>query len=125
MKKELIVHPKMSHLADELSVCVYSAVGLIEMLFHVPTQFPDVRAGNVGKFTDAEIAELLNWNLDPQRLVGAMRDTGWLDPDDEHRLIIRDWSEHSPSFVDRWLTARRMDYADGNPPREMQSSRYR
>lgn len=100
MKRETYNHPKTLDLAARLDVPQYAAVGLLGTLWN---WVPDYAlAGNVGKYPNGTIARSCGWTGDADKFVQALIDAGWLDRDDEHRLIVHDWAQH----VENWIRAK-------------------
>lgn len=73
------------------------AVGLLERLWHLAVS--SAIRGDVGRFDDEEIAEMIGWHGDSSQLIDVFVECGWLDRCDEHRLIIHDWHDHAPRHV--------------------------
>lgn len=92
MKRGTPFHPKMHDLAQRLKVPLYSAVGIMEMLWHCAANYTP--QGNIGGLTDESIAHHVAWNKKPSVLVNALVESGWLDLHPEYRLIVHDWDEH-------------------------------
>lgn len=114
MKRGTTDHPKMLALAQALHVPIYSAIGLMESLWHWTSKYAP--AGNVGKWESAVIAKGLGWDRDPDELVDAMVECGWLEQSAEHRLIVHDWSQHADDAVHRSLARSLQLFADGGVP---------
>lgn len=71
--------------------------GLLTLLWmETARQAPE---GDIGKFSNEEIAILLDWEDDPDHLVLSLVETGWLDRSDPHRLVVHDWSDHCPNYI--------------------------
>lgn len=103
MKRGTPRHPKTSDLAARLKIPHYSAVGLLELLWHFASEF--ARAGDVGRFSDGVISKALSWDGDSTMLVSCLVDAKWLDRCECHRLRIHDWPEHADQTVFRVLHA--------------------
>lgn len=56
-------------------------------------------AGDIGRFSNEEIAIMLDWDGDPDELVNALVDCRWIDLDNTHRLVVHDWLDHCPSYI--------------------------
>jgi len=98
VKRTGIDHPKTRRLAKLLGVPLYSAVGVLECLWHFTARHA-IR-GDIGRWSDAEIADRVDWPTDDvERLIGALVDAGWLDRDEQHRLIVHDWHDHCDESV--------------------------
>lgn len=119
MKRGGTKHIKMKRLARQLDIPLAHAVGLVELLLHVTDQYAP--RGDVGRFTDEEIAIELDWAGDPAALVGELCAAGWLDPHPAHRLVVHDWPDHCPDY-----TKKRMKdcgwAADDEPPENADDS---
>ncbi len=98
-------HLKMKRLKRLLQVPLYRAVGILEMLWLLCVDCCD--EGNIGKFTDEEIADYLEWDGDACELVRALANSGWLDANTEQRYVVHDWLEHCPSFIKDRVRMRR------------------
>ncbi len=98
MKRTGIDHPKTRRLAKLLGVPLFSAVGVLECLWHFTARHA-IR-GDIGRWSDAEIADRVDWSAeDVERLIAALVDAGWLDRADVHRLIVHDWHDHCDESV--------------------------
>jgi len=116
MKRNTPMHPKTNMLAAFLGVRRCQAVGVLEMLWHFTAQY--CPAGDVGRRTNAQIAAFIDWPVDDaDRLIDALIDTGWLDKDPEHRLLVHDWHEHSDGTCDKYLSDHNLIYATGHDTR--------
>lgn len=104
MKLNTIEHPKTAALARELDAPLLLAVGVLESLWHFTSRY--ARRGDVGRFTNAEIAAGIHWHMpDPTRLIASLIKTGWLDEAPDGRLRVHDWEEHAENWV-KGLVAR-------------------
>ena len=115
MKRGTPQHPKVADLAARLNITRPHAVGLLEMLWHFTAQYAP--AGDVGKFSDAAIADALGWDADPSALVAAMIASNWCNECGASRVVIHDWSEHAEDGVHTYLAVRGLTFADGTPPK--------
>jgi hypothetical protein len=101
MKRGTPDHPKTKRLVRFLRIPIYSAVGLLEMLFHWTAKH--CPRGDVGRFEDDEIAEGMGWHGEGTRLVEALHRAGYLDVHPEHRWVIHDWQDHADEAVKKLL----------------------
>lgn len=77
-----------------------SVIGLLELLWrHTAIDAP---CGDIGRFSDEEIAAVLQFDGNPSELVEALVSSGWVDVCEQHRLVVHDWFEHAP----RWVIAK-------------------
>lgn len=98
-----------------------STIGLLEkMWLEVAKNCP---AGDIGKFTNEEIAILLEWDGDPDLLVSALTATGWLDESEPHRLVVHDWADHCPKYVKANLVKHGKQFARRASPGESPNER--
>lgn len=116
MKKGTPRHPKVKRLARRLLVDLPHAVGLLEMLWHYTAEF--YPAGDVGRATDDDIHEAVNWNNKKrQSFVKALVAEGFLDENADCRLIVHDWANHAEDSVHLKLSRQFKYFADGTTPK--------
>lgn len=106
MKRGTIDHPKLLNLCALLNLRRYEAVGLLESIWHFTAKF--VPQGDIGKYSNNAIAKAIDWNKSPDRLIEALCETGWLDQDASHRLLVHDWSDHMDQTTKRVLVNRKL-----------------
>ena len=100
---------KFKRLQRALNESIRGTVGLLEMLWTATAK--NCPEGDVGRFTDEEIAIMCDWDGDPEKLVCALVKCGWLDQCDNYRLIIHDWAEHCPQFVKGFMSKHQREFA--------------
>jgi len=93
MKRGTMILPKFKRLGRELGLPTYATAGLLECLWHFTAQCAE--RGNVGKYTDDDIAEAVGWEGDAAVLVSALIRHKWLDECGTHRLVVHDWDQHA------------------------------
>jgi hypothetical protein len=86
-------HPKFANLKSMLGLPKGAALGWLEALWHFTGRFTP--QGNIGKYTDQAIEAWVEWDGTPGKLVAALIETGWLDVDCDHRILVHDWREHA------------------------------
>lgn len=101
MKRGTPRHPKTYALAEALGVRVAEAAGLLEMLWHQAAQLTP--RGDIGSLPDGAIAQGCTWHKKPSALLDALRTTGWIDSDEQHRIVIHDWPDHCDEYVKKVL----------------------
>ena len=102
MKREAPTSTKMRRLCRLLDITLGLAVGTLELLWHLTArQAPE---GNIGKLSNEDIALAVDWRGDEDRLIEALVRCGWLDRDEQHRLLVHDWHEHADESVKKKLT---------------------
>ena len=97
-------HLKMKRLQKMLGVPLYQAVGVLESLWLLCQDCCD--DGRIGKYTDQEIADYLEWEGDATELQTCLLKSGWTDQDDAGRPAVHDWTEHCPEFIKERLRKR-------------------
>ncbi|NOY41176.1 MAG: hypothetical protein GXP26_04985 [Planctomycetes bacterium] len=105
MKIGTLHHPKTKRLARLLDVPSYAAVGILESIWHLTSEAAD--EGDIGRFSDDEIADYIGWEHDSAQLIKALIESRWLDEHTEDRLSVHDWVDHCPGFVTERLKKRR------------------
>src|SRR4051794_32000122 len=116
MKRGGPEHPKTKRLMALLSLPLYSAVGLLELLFHFTARYAP--EGNVGKWSNDQIALAAGYDGDSDLLVDALIQPKYLDRCDsaDVRLVVPNWSEHADDAVHKLLKSPGMLFADGIAP---------
>lgn len=112
MKRGGPLHPKIGDLARRLAIPRYAAVGLAEALWHFAHAY--ALEGDVGRYSDVEIAERCFWEGEPGKLVEALVGAGLLDRHDccdRHRLLVHDWEEHADNTTKRAMRRRNLTFA--------------
>lgn len=110
MKSGVIGSLKFKRLKRLLQLPDYAICGVLESIWGLAVE--QAKLGDIGRFSDDEIAAGIEWEGDAAVLLAALVESKWLDrsPLESVRLIIHDWPEHAPQFVTRWI-ARHL----GNP----------
>lgn len=72
-------------------------IGLLEGLWLAVAK--NCPRGDIGKFSNEEIAIMCDWENDADELVNALVDCGWLDVCSVERLVVHDWDEHCPTYI--------------------------
>lgn len=65
------------------------AVSILERLWHAA--IAGAKRGDIGRYEDDVIAEMVGWMGEPEQLVGMLVESGWLEPCETHRLVVSDW----------------------------------
>lgn len=108
MKLDALDHPKTLDLASRLEVELPTAIGHLELLW----AFTGKKApqGDIGKWPDGAIARACYWMTRPEKFLLALHESGFIEADDEHRLIIHDWPDHAPRWVKAKLAKLGLDF---------------
>jgi len=116
VKREAPTHTKMKRLCRMLDIPLYQAVGIFELLIHMTArERPRGDLGNGNSNEDIAIA--IDWRGDPDRLIDALVQCGFLDRYPEYRLVVHDWDEHVEDSIDLKLARAVLTYASGQWPR--------
>lgn len=102
MKKGTQDHAKFNTLKAILKVPRYVVSGLLEELWSFAAT--SAISGDVGRYSNFQIAANMEWDGDPDELINALVESGWLDQDDESRLVVHDWFEHCPDWVKKRIS---------------------
>jgi hypothetical protein len=124
MKRGTPNHPKTKALARALGERMRDAVGMLELLWHFTAEYaPD---GLISRFTDADIAEAMDWDGDVEKLMQALTDIGWIDSTPAQHAhgvcttytrCVHDWSSHAEDAVHMKLARQFKYFADGVKPK--------
>lgn len=88
---------KFKRLQRRLKESTRAVVGLLEMLWLGTAK--NCPQGDIGRFTNLDIAIMCDYDGDPDELVTALVEERWLDVHDQHRLVVHDWHEHCPTHI--------------------------
>lgn len=91
----------------------WEAVGILESIWQLTAR--DAPRGNVGRYTDEEIAAAIDYQGNEGELIDALIASGWLDECQEYRLIIHGWAEHCPTYIRGNLERHGRDFAKQAP----------
>lgn len=108
-------HPKLSRLKAILKCGRGEAMGYLEAMWHFAGRYTP--QGNIGKYSDEEIEAWIEWRGDNRALVAALIESGWLDTDDAHRLVIHDWAQNADELVNTELARKCLRFVDGSIPK--------
>ena len=73
MKVGTLHHPKTARLAKLLEIPLYATVGVLEAVWHLAAANAD--EGDVGRFSNPEIAVYIGWTGDADQLIEALVET--------------------------------------------------
>jgi hypothetical protein len=100
---------KFKRLQRSLSESQRGIVGLLELLWAGTAK--NCPQGDIGRFENIDIAVICDWEGDPDKLIDALVDCGWLDKSEDHRLVVHDWHEHCPTWVKGNLASSKKPFA--------------
>jgi hypothetical protein len=115
MKRGTPRHPKTSGLMHALGCSYQEAVGVLELLWHFTAEY--ALAGDIGRWTNAQIAEGIQWSADPDRLIEALVKVRWLEEAVPDRLRVHDWYSHADDVVHHSLARAGRRFVTGEVPR--------
>jgi hypothetical protein len=107
MKRTAMQHTKVNRLVRALKVPRYAAVGILESLWHLTAR--EAVMGDIGRLTNADIADAIFWDGEPDALIAALIVSGWVDEDATCRLAIHDWREHADDTIKKAIARKRED----------------
>ena len=93
MKRGTPEHIKTDRLMRILAIPRWQAVGILESLWHITARYAP--CGDIGKWTDTDIASKIGYQDDTTILIQGLVDAGWLDQCPVYRLIVHDWQDHA------------------------------
>ncbi len=102
MKLGTVESLKFKKLKMRLGLAQWQAIGLLESLWMFTAR--NAPLGDIGKHSNEDIAVHLEWTGNPDSLIDELIDCRWLDRSDEHRLLIHDWADHLPMWLQGNLT---------------------
>jgi len=82
---------------------------VLESLWHFTAQY--AKRGDIGKWSDEEIASAIEWEGDPTELISALVSARLLDPDTTYRLLVHDWEAHADQTVARSDEVKKQGFA--------------
>jgi hypothetical protein len=103
MKRETLRHPKTYDLAARLDVDRPTALGYLTLTWDFVAEVTP--SGDIGRWPNGAIARACDYLGDPDKFVNALVDAGWLDQDDEYRLVVHDWPDHCERWVRSKMTS--------------------
>ena len=101
----------MMALARELGIPRHQAVGIMVDLWNWTADY--ALMGDIGIYTDQDIAAGIGWEGDESELISALISSKWVDKCKEKRLIIHDWR----TSCDDWIRKRMSRAADNGGQR--------
>ena len=104
MKSGTPSHIKTKKLKMLLKLPLWQVVGILESLWQFTGDCAD--DGGVGRYSNEDIAAWLEWDRDPDELIDALVHCKWLDPHPVHRLVVHDWEEERPYYVEERIRKR-------------------
>lgn len=115
MKRTALTHTKMKRLSRMLDIPQWGAVGIMESLWNLTAK--ETPTGQIGKLSNEDIAMQLDWRGNADELVQSLLASGWLDINEELRLLVHDWHDHADNSVHTALARRCERFASGEIPK--------
>jgi hypothetical protein len=91
-------HPKTRKLEKRLGISRAAAVGHLHGLWHWAVSY--ALDGSLTRHEPEDIAIAAYWDGDPNDLLTALRDTGWID-DNAGELSLHDWDQYTGRLIER------------------------
>jgi hypothetical protein len=102
------------------------ACGTLQLLWTLAASSTKTRNGDIGCYSNDWIAKKIGWpGKFGDSLVDALVETKWLDSNvvgwnnEVAKLYIHDWHVHCEDYVDKWLCANYIGYANGTITRRV------
>ena len=103
MKPKTWTHPKFTDLQMRLGIGPATAAGILEGIWHLVATFDE--EGGTLPWGAAQLESWLRTGIEPDVLLGALIDTGWVD-DSGDMLSIHDWHDHRPAYINERIRKR-------------------
>lgn len=117
---------KFQKLQRRLGESRRGTIGLLEGLWlGVAKNCPQ---GDIGRFSNEEIAIICDWDGDPDELIQSLVDCRWLDACETNRLVVHDWEHHCPNYIKGGLARKKQNpvtnpiAGGGEPPKGDESN---
>ncbi len=88
---------KFQKLMRRLKETRRGVIGLLEGLWLATAK--NCPQGDIGRFSNEDIAVLVDWEGNADELVAALIECRWLDVCAENRLLVHDWDDHCPTYI--------------------------
>jgi hypothetical protein len=112
--RAVLDHPKFADLKSRLGCPRHVALGCLEAIWHFTSRFTP--QGNIGKYPDVAIEDWLEWKGEPGALIAALVGSGWLDTDEQYRLVVHDWADYADELVHTTLARGLLRFVSGEVP---------
>jgi len=113
--RPVVDHPKFAYLCRLLKICKWEALGVLEGIWQFTARYTP--QGNVGKYSDQDIADWLEWESSAEFLVECLVSSHWVERNNVYRLVIHDWSIHADMYVNTYLASKLLPFWDGTVPK--------
>ncbi|MEX0866801.1 MAG: hypothetical protein WD030_05540, partial [Pirellulales bacterium] len=111
----LTVREHLARQGTELTegVARHFVAGLLDALWEFTSLYAP--AGDVGRFSDADLATAVEWPHEAGELVEMLVAAGLLLRSEPHRLIVADWSQRADAACHQFVADQGIAFADGEP----------
>ncbi|MDP3940115.1 MAG: hypothetical protein Q8R92_18515 [Deltaproteobacteria bacterium] len=99
----------MKALARNLGIGRHTATGLMNDLWEWTGDY--ATDGAIGRHTNEDIADGIEYDGDANALIDALVQAGWVDACDEHRVCIHDWAEQCDEWVKKRIARSKTPFA--------------
>lgn len=110
MKRGTDLLLKFKKLKMQLRMPLWQVKGLLQSLWDFTAE--NALEGNIGRWTNEEIALGIEWEGDPDELIRVLVATRWVDAHPADRLVIHDWQEECEDYIKKRLTRKRQSVVD-------------
>jgi DnaD/phage-associated family protein len=96
--QELARHPKTKKFARLLGVSLPSAVGHLHFFWWWAMDY--AQDGDLSRYDQEEIADACGWEGEPQKILRALSESGFVD-ETETSILIHDWHEYAGRLIEK------------------------
>lgn len=119
MKRGTELKLKFKRLMARMSISSWKAKGLLTALWDFTAE--NAPLGDIGRFSNEDIAIGIDYaEGDPDELIAALTETGWLDQSQNHRLVVHDWHDHCEDWLKKRVERAKQRFASETVKEEPQ-----
>lgn len=104
---------KFKLLKRRLKLPLWQVKGILQSIWDFTTE--NAMRGDIGRYTDAQIAMGIEYDGDIHLLISTLVDEGWLDKGGSLRLVVHDWPEHCERWVKQRIERQGLGWAENDP----------
>lgn len=104
---------KFKKLKAALGLPTWQVKGILQSIWDFTAE--NAMWGDIGKYSDDDIAFGIEYEGDAPALITALVETGWIDPHATHRLVVHDWHEHAEDWVKKRVQRSGRPFASEEP----------
>ncbi len=97
--QELANHPKTKKMARKLGETIPSTIGRLHFLWWWAMDY--AQTGDLSKFEPSDIADAVMWDGNPNEVLTALIESGFIDACEDGTLAIHDWNDYAGRLIDK------------------------